>query len=123
VITFAAMSTTAPSVLRAPSTQASASARSVESVYKSTTFHWVGNGFFVSTYFPSDKLPAERVSPFVLMDYGPPKEFAPWPAASAASGGIRIAGFETVTLAWEGAVAHATTPGTPASSVPGTCSG
>ena len=39
--------------------------------------HWVGNGFHVSTYFPGPQLPAQRVSPFVLMDYGPPKDFAP----------------------------------------------
>jgi len=51
--------------------------RSVESVHRSTTFHWVGDGFHVSTYFPSAKLPAERVSPFVLMNYGPGKDFAP----------------------------------------------
>ena len=57
-----------------PRTQTSA--RSVEAVHASTGFHWVGDGFFVSTYFPSRKLASERVSPFVLMDYGPPKEFA-----------------------------------------------
>ena len=53
--------------------------RTVEAIHKSTRFHWVGDGFFVSTYFPSQNLPAERVSPFVLMDYGPPKDFAPAP--------------------------------------------
>jgi hypothetical protein len=78
----------------------------VESVYKSTTFHWVGNGFFVSTYFPSDKIPSERVSPFVLMDYGPPKEFAPTARGKRGVGWHPHRGFETVTLAWEGAVAH-----------------
>ena len=56
---------------------ATAGLRSVEGIHRSTTFHWVGNGFHVSTYFPSAGLPPERVSPFVLMDYGPPKEFAP----------------------------------------------
>ncbi len=80
--------------------------RSVESVHRSTTFHWVGNGFFVSTYFPSEALPAERVSPFLLMDYGPAKEFAPDPAAKRGVGWHPHRGFETVTLAWEGSVAH-----------------
>ena len=51
--------------------------RTVEGVHRSTTFHWVGNGFHVSTYFPSQHLPPERVSPFVLMNYGPPKQFTP----------------------------------------------
>jgi quercetin 2,3-dioxygenase len=83
-----------------------AGTRSVEGIHKSTTFHWVGNGFFVSTYFPSEKLPAERVSPFVLMDYGPPKEFAPLARGQRGVGWHPHRGFETVTLAWEGAVAH-----------------
>ncbi|HEU4583797.1 MAG TPA: pirin family protein [Polyangiaceae bacterium] len=81
-------------------------ARSVEAVHQSTTFHWVGNGFFVSTYFPSEDLPAERVSPFLLMDYGPAKTFAPLSYGKRGVGWHPHRGFETVTLAWEGAVAH-----------------
>jgi redox-sensitive bicupin YhaK (pirin superfamily) len=80
--------------------------RSVEGIHRSTTFHWVGNGFYVSTYFPSAKLPAARVSPFVLMDYGPPKEFAPLARGKRGVGWHPHRGFETVTLAWEGSVAH-----------------
>ncbi|HEX3904084.1 MAG TPA: pirin family protein [Polyangia bacterium] len=89
-----------------PATQATAGLRSVESIHRSTTFHWVGNGFHVSTYFPSEHLPPERVSPFVLMDYGPPKEFAPLARGKRGVGWHPHRGFETVTLAWEGAVAH-----------------
>jgi redox-sensitive bicupin YhaK (pirin superfamily) len=81
-------------------------ARGVEGVFQSTEFHWVGNGFHVSTYFPGPELPAERVSPFVLMDYGPPKEFAPLARGKRGVGWHPHRGFETVTLAWEGAVAH-----------------
>jgi redox-sensitive bicupin YhaK (pirin superfamily) len=80
--------------------------RSVEGVFRSTEFHWVGNGFHVSTYFPGPNLPAERVSPFVLMDYGPPKQFAPLAHGKRGVGWHPHRGFETVTLAWEGAVAH-----------------
>ena len=82
--------------------------RTVAGVHESTGFHWVGNGFHVSTYFPSQKLPAERVSPFVLMDYGPAKTFAPL-APGEGKRGVGWhphRGFETVTLAWEGSVAH-----------------
>src|ERR1700750_3323719 len=79
-------------------------ARSVEGVHTSTTFHWVGNGFFVSTYFPSEDLPAERVSPFLLMDYGPAREFTPLPQGKRGVGWHPHRGFETVTLAWDGAV-------------------
>jgi redox-sensitive bicupin YhaK (pirin superfamily) len=80
--------------------------RSVEGIHRSTSFHWVGDGFFVSTYFPSRELPAERVSPFVLMDYGPGKDFAPTARGKRGVGWHPHRGFETVTLAWEGAVAH-----------------
>jgi len=80
--------------------------RTVEAIHPSTTFHWVGNGFHVSTYFPSNRLPAQRVSPFVLMDYGPPKEFTPLHQGKRGVGWHPHRGFETVTLAWEGAVAH-----------------
>ena len=80
--------------------------RSVEGIHSSTGFHWVGNGFHVSTYFPSARLPSERVSPFVLMDYGPPKEFAPLARGKRGVGWHPHRGFETVTLAWEGSVAH-----------------
>jgi quercetin 2,3-dioxygenase len=80
--------------------------RSVEAIHRSTDFHWVGDGFHVSTYFPSQKLPSERVSPFLLMDYGPPASFAPLADGKRGVGWHPHRGFETVTLAWEGVVAH-----------------
>jgi redox-sensitive bicupin YhaK (pirin superfamily) len=83
-----------------------AETRTVESVHRSTTFHWVGNGFYVSTYFPSEALTPERTSPFVLMDYGPTKQFSPLGHGKRGVGWHPHRGFETVTLAWEGAVAH-----------------
>jgi redox-sensitive bicupin YhaK (pirin superfamily) len=52
------------------------------------------------------ELPAERVSPFVLMDYGPGKDFAPNARGKRGVGWHPHRGFETVTLAWEGSVAH-----------------
>ena len=102
------MSSTSPVVqpISGPAPAAAIRARSVEGVHRSTTFHWVGNGFHVSTYFPSENLPAERVSPFVLMDYGPPKEFTPLASGKRGVGWHPHRGFETVTLAWEGSVAH-----------------
>jgi quercetin 2,3-dioxygenase len=83
-----------------------AETRTVESVHRSTTFHWVGDGFYVSTYFPSERLTPEQTSPFVLMDYGPAKEFSPLQQGKRGVGWHPHRGFETVTLAWEGAVAH-----------------
>ncbi len=89
-----------------PTSDAGSRVRSVEGIHRSTGFHWVGNGFNVSTYFPSAKLPSERVSPFVLMDYGPAKEFTPLARGKRGVGWHPHRGFETVTLAWEGSVAH-----------------
>jgi redox-sensitive bicupin YhaK (pirin superfamily) len=80
--------------------------RSVEAIHRSTDFHWVGDGFYVSTYFPSAQLASERLSPFLLMDYGPPKDFSPLASGKRGVGWHPHRGFETVTLAWEGSVAH-----------------
>ncbi len=100
------MSNQTPSAGKPLGATALADSRTVESVHTSTTFHWVGNGFYVSTYFPGDDLPPERTSPFVLMDYGPPKAFTPLRDGKRGVGWHPHRGFETVTLAWEGAVAH-----------------
>jgi len=100
------MTTTVPSSTAINDVPSAAALRTVEGIHKSTSFHWVGDGFFVSTYFPSRHLPAERVSPFVLMDYGPGKDFAPLPRGKRGIGWHPHRGFETVTLAWEGSVAH-----------------
>jgi redox-sensitive bicupin YhaK (pirin superfamily) len=100
------MTTAVSNPSAAPSEAASAGKRSVEGIHRSNTFHWVGNGFYVSTYFPSRDLPAERVSPFVLMDYGPAREFAPLARGKRGVGWHPHRGFETVTVAFEGAVAH-----------------
>ena len=81
-------------------------ARSLEAVVRSAEFHWVGDGFYVSTYFPSVNLSSERMSPFLLMDYGPSREFRPLEHGKRGVGWHPHRGFETVTLAWEGAVAH-----------------
>jgi redox-sensitive bicupin YhaK (pirin superfamily) len=100
------MNSTTPVEMSREVQSPSSADRSVEAVHRSTTFHWVGDGFFVSTYFPSARLPAERTSPFLLMDYGPPKEFAPRAHGKRGVGWHPHRGFETVTLAWEGSVAH-----------------
>jgi redox-sensitive bicupin YhaK (pirin superfamily) len=100
------MSTTVPTASLPHGAPAPAALRTVEGIHRSSGFHWVGNGFYVSTYFPSDGIPAERVSPFVLMDYGPPREFSPLAHGKRGVGWHPHRGFETVTLAWEGAVAH-----------------
>jgi redox-sensitive bicupin YhaK (pirin superfamily) len=84
----------------------SRSARTIEGLHNSNTLHWVGNAFQVTTCFPSTHLPAKRVSPFVHLDYAPPREFAALARGRRGGGWHPHKGVETVTMVWEGAVAH-----------------
>lgn len=102
---FSRMNSAALETTRSP-TALEPSARPVAGIYHGAPLHWVGNGFHVSTYFPSSSLSFQRVSPFVLMDYGARKEFARLARGRRGVGWHPHRGFETVTLAWEGAVSH-----------------
>lgn len=79
--------------------------RRIEQSFRGPDTHWVGNGFKVSNYFPSGKNLLERFTPFVLMDYNAPVEFAP-SSTPRGVGPHPHRGFETVTFAFEGAVEH-----------------
>jgi redox-sensitive bicupin YhaK (pirin superfamily) len=74
-------------------------------VVRGEHFHWVGDGFRVTNLFPSGADLGRRISPFLLMDYHPPYEYEPTDRPR----GVGVhphRGFETVTLAFEGSVAH-----------------
>jgi len=65
----------------------------------------VGDGFRVFNYFPNDELTQQRVSPFLLMDFNAEFDFGP----SDHLRGVDVhphKGFETVTIAYKGSVAH-----------------
>lgn len=66
----------------------------------------VGDGFRVHNFFPSGALrDYYRMSPFFLLDYNPKIEFPPSPMPR----GVGVhphRGFETVTIAYHGRVAH-----------------
>src|SRR4051812_22236702 len=79
--------------------------RKIEGVYRADELHWVGDGFRVANYFPSGTEVGYRLSPFFLMDYHPPYNYAPREEPRGV-GSHPHRGFETVTIAWEGAVAH-----------------
>ncbi len=66
--------------------------------------HWVGDGFPVRSLFSYDRLGRE-LSPFLLLDYAGPAEFAP-ATTPRGVGQHPHRGFETVTLVYDGEVSH-----------------
>lgn len=79
--------------------------RTIERVFRGAPEHWVGNGFRVSNYFPSATDFEKRMSPFFLLDYHAPREYSPTTKRRGV-GTHPHRGFETVTIAYQGAVAH-----------------
>jgi redox-sensitive bicupin YhaK (pirin superfamily) len=65
----------------------------------------VGDGFHVSNYFPSATESQKRMSPFFLLDYQKPEAFAPTTRRRGV-GTHPHRGFETVTIAYQGSIAH-----------------
>jgi quercetin 2,3-dioxygenase len=73
-------------------------------VHQSSEMHWVGDGFPVRSVFDYNGLGRE-LSPFLLLDYAAPYQFPPGEAPRGV-GGHPHKGFETVTVAYQGEVAH-----------------
>jgi len=66
--------------------------------------HWVGNGFPVRSVFDYHGLGRE-LSPFLLLDYVAPYEFAPGDEKRGV-GAHPLKSFETVTVAYQGELEH-----------------
>jgi len=66
----------------------------------------VGNGFRVHNFFPGNgAMNVQRMSPFFLLDYGSKIEFPPSDTPRGV-GPHPHRGFETVTIAYHGKIAH-----------------
>ena len=78
--------------------------KAVLGVYPSPKGHWVGDGFPVRSLFSYDGL-GQQLSPFLLLDYAGPAQFAP-AARPRGVGEHPHRGFETVTIVYQGEVAH-----------------
>ncbi|QNN42244.1 pirin family protein [Pedobacter roseus] len=77
--------------------------KQIKNVLKAPAPHMVGDGFRVHNFFPSGY--EINMSPFFLLDYGSKIEFS----ARKTPRGVGVhphRGFETVTIAYHGAVAH-----------------
>jgi redox-sensitive bicupin YhaK (pirin superfamily) len=77
--------------------------KTIKSVRKAAAPHWVGDGFKVRNFIGRDLW--HDLSPFLMLDYNEPWQVLP----SDHPRGVDVhphKGFETVTIAWQGKVAH-----------------
>lgn len=89
----------------------------LEFVQRSQGQHWVGDGFPVRSIFTYNDI-HEAMSPFLLLDYAGPAEFAPTEARRGV-GQHPHRGFETVTIVYDGEVEHRDSAGGGGSIGPG----
>jgi quercetin 2,3-dioxygenase len=80
--------------------------KSIAAILQPPPFHMVGDGFRVHNFFPSQPVIGEKgMSPFFLMDYG--SKWAVPPSERQRGVGVHPhRGFETVTIAYHGRIAH-----------------
>lgn len=83
------------------------SVKQVEMVMTPREPHFVGDGFSVHNFIPSAYgLTMQRMDPFIMLDYGAKFYFPPSPNKPKGVGVHPHRGFETVTVAYKGSVAH-----------------
>ena len=79
--------------------------KTIEAIIAPPPPHMVGDGFRVHGFFPGGRIDKKRMSPFFLLDYNSKVEFAP----ADKPRGVDVhphRGFETVTIAYHGRIAH-----------------
>lgn len=79
--------------------------RNVRHIYQKNMRHWVGDGFWVEPLF-SHMGDDRGTNPFLMLDYAAPHAFAPNQGRPHGVGQHPHKGFETVTIAYQGEVAH-----------------
>jgi quercetin 2,3-dioxygenase len=85
-------------------TSAAAATKEIVGVYQAGSHHMVGDGFPVRNMIPGAGVD-EQLSPFLLLDYMGPEHFPPTDRQLGV-GEHPHRGFETVTIMYQGMVAH-----------------
>lgn len=78
--------------------------KKVVEIHQYGSRHWVGDGFPVRNLIPGNTV-GEQLSPFLLLDYAGPEKFDPTDSPRGV-GEHPHRGFETVTIVYDGVVAH-----------------
>ncbi|MGH9436992.1 MAG: pirin family protein [Terriglobia bacterium] len=91
--------------------------KKVLGIYEPGSTHWVGDGFHVRNLFPSNGVEKE-IDPFLMLDYAGPTDFKPSDLPHGV-GEHPHRGFETVTIAYQGAVEHRDSAGNSGTIRPG----
>jgi len=94
-----------------------AETKKVLGIYGPGSTHWVGDGFPVRNLFPSNGVEKE-IDPFLMLDYAGPRDFKPSNRPHGV-GEHPHRGFETVTIAYQGAVEHRDSSGNSGTIYPG----
>lgn len=80
--------------------------RNVRKIYTANSSHWVGDGFLVQPLF-SHMGEDKKTDPFLMLDYAAPQVYEPnFSSELRGVGRHPHKGFETVTIAYSGEVAH-----------------
>ncbi len=91
--------------------------KKVLDIIRNVSPHWVGDGFPVRSLFSYNYQP-EQSDPFLLLDYAGPAQFPP----AEKRRGVEVhphRGFETVTIVYQGELAHRDSSGNAGSIGPG----
>ena len=95
--------------------------KTIEKVFnRPPQFGMVGDGFRVYNYIPGQYNLQRRLSPFLMLDFNPAYDFG----RSEKLRGVDVhphKGFETVTIAYKGSVAHHDSAGKQRGHQPGRC--
>ena len=97
--------TTHPAALGATSPMTGATPKRVLATHLAPGRHWVGDGLPVHNLFGYSGSGVAERSPFLMLDYGAPYDFAPT-SRQLGVGQHPHRGFETVTVVYAGELAH-----------------